>query len=95
MKTSLKLILLFLGASLPCIAFAGLVGLPAATTFFSGEVAFSVFAAVGLMLTGLNDYTYRRTAIRAGSVRACPVIAFRPDQSGPVCPQHRGIGVAA
>ncbi|HUL52614.1 MAG TPA: hypothetical protein VLT83_04290 [Opitutaceae bacterium] len=90
MKTTLKLALLVLGAALPCIAFAGLVGLSATTTFFSGEVVFSIFAAAGLALISLNDYTYRRTAIETSSVRACPVIPFSPARG------HReGVNLAA
>lgn len=81
MKTSLKLILFLLGASLPCIAFAGLVGLSTPAAFFSGEVALSVFAAAGLLLIGLNDYTYHRIAFRTSPARVCPVVAFSPVKS--------------
>lgn len=95
MKTSLKFILFLLGASFPCIAFAGLVGLSAPAAFFSSEVVLSVFAAAGLLLIGLNDYTYRRIAFRTSPARVCPVVAFNPDQSSRACDHRRGVCIAA
>ncbi|OHE82080.1 MAG: hypothetical protein A3G75_11170 [Verrucomicrobia bacterium RIFCSPLOWO2_12_FULL_64_8] len=55
MKTSLKLIALILAAATPCIAFAEFAGvsIPAA---LSGEVLFSAFASVGVLLIGVADY---------------------------------------
>jgi len=78
MKTALKLILFFLGVSLPCIAFAGLVGIAAPGAFFSSEVILSVFAVVGLALVSVNDYTYRRPTVQISSAPVCPVVTFHP-----------------
>lgn len=90
MKTTLKFVLFILGASLPCIAFAGLVGIVAPAAFFGSEIVLSIFAAAGLVLIGLNDYTYRRPALQIPAAPACPVIEFRPRGD------HRGsMGLAA
>ncbi|HUL55200.1 MAG TPA: hypothetical protein VLT83_17485 [Opitutaceae bacterium] len=59
MKTTLKILMLVLGASIPCVAFAGLIGVAAPAAFFSGEVVFSLFAIAGLAFIGLNDYSRR------------------------------------
>lgn len=95
MKTTLKLLMLLLGASFPCIAFAGLVGLSTSAAFFSSEVVLSVFAAAGLLLIGLNDYTYRRIAFRTSPARVCPVVAFGPDQSSRAHGHRREACIAA
>jgi hypothetical protein len=95
MKTSLKLILFLLGASLPCIAFAGLVGLYSPAAFFSSEIVLSVFSATGLLLIGLNDYTYRRIALRTSPARVCPVIPFGPNQARCACGLRREACIAA
>ena len=57
MKTTLKILMLILGAGIPFVAFASLVGVAPIASFFSGEVIFSLFAIAGLALTGLNDYS--------------------------------------
>lgn len=95
MKTSLKLVLFLLGASFPCIALAGLVGLSTPAVFFSSEVVLSVFAATGLLLIGLNDYTYRRIAFRTSPARVCPVVAFSLDQSSRAHGHRREACIAA
>jgi hypothetical protein len=59
MKTTLKLLMLLLGISYPCVMFAGLIGIAAPSAFFSGEVAFLLFAIIGLMLVGFTDYSCR------------------------------------
>jgi hypothetical protein len=59
MKTTLKILMLILGASIPCVAFASFVGVAPTAAFFSGEVIFSIFAVAGLALIGLNDYSRR------------------------------------
>lgn len=51
--------MLILGASIPCVAFAALVGFVPNAAIFSSEVIFSLFAIAGLVLTGLNDYSRR------------------------------------
>jgi hypothetical protein len=55
--------------------FAGLIGIAAPSAFFSGEVAFLLFAVIGLMLVGFTDYSRRPIIIHAAA-KACPVSAF-------------------
>jgi hypothetical protein len=62
MKTTLKFLMLLFGISYPCVMFAGLIGIAAPSAFFSGEVAFLLFAVIGLMLVGFTD-TSRRPII--------------------------------
>jgi hypothetical protein len=62
MKTTLKFLMLLFGAGYPCVMFASLVGIVPPSAFFSGEVAFLLFAVIGLMLVGFTD-TSRRPII--------------------------------
>jgi hypothetical protein len=75
MKTTLKLLMLLLGVSYPCVMFAGLIGIASPSAFFSGEVAFSLFAIVGLMLVGFNDYCRRPIIVHSAAAKAEPVVA--------------------
>jgi hypothetical protein len=68
MKTTLKILMFILGASIPCVAFASLVGVAATTAFFSGEVIFSLFAIAGLALIGLNDYSRRPLPVHTAAM---------------------------
>jgi len=87
MKTTLKILMLLLGASYPCVMFASLIGIASPSAFFSGEVAFSLFAIVGLMLVGFNDYCRRPITVHSAAAKAEPVVAV-----GSGLPNHtRGI----
>ncbi len=55
MKTALYILMLILAAGTAGAAFAGLVGLFPLSAFFGSEVAFFLYAAVGMALIGLND----------------------------------------
>lgn len=79
MKTTLKFLLLLLGVAYPCIAFAGLIGIHTSAAFFSSEVAFMLYAAIGLLLIGGNDDGRPRLiAVRKAPVDRCPIMAFKP-----------------
>ena len=67
MKTTLKILMLVLGAAFPSVAFAGLLGLASSDAFGSGEVYFSLFAIVGLALISLNDYSRRPLPVRVAT----------------------------
>jgi hypothetical protein len=54
-KTTLKILMLVLGAGSAAAAFAGLIGIVPPSAFLSSEVAFFLYAAVGMTLIGLND----------------------------------------
>ena len=82
MKTTLKLLMLLLGVSYPCVMFAGLIGIASPSAFFSGEVAFLLFAVIGLMLVVFTDYS-RRPIIVHSAAKASPVVVF-----GPARPDH-------
>jgi hypothetical protein len=69
MKTTLKILMLVLGVTYPCVAFAGLIGIASPSAFFSGEVVFSLFAIVGLLLIGLTDYS-RPITVRSAAAKA-------------------------
>lgn len=75
MKTTLKILMLLFGASYPCVMFAGFIGIASPSAFFSGEVAFSLFAIVGMMLIGFNDYCRRPITVHPAAAKACPVAA--------------------
>ena len=62
MKTTLKFLMLLFGAGYPCVMISSLVGIVSPSAFFSGEVAFLLFAVIGLMLVGFTD-TSRRPII--------------------------------
>jgi hypothetical protein len=84
MKTTLKLLMLLLGVSYPCIMFAGLIGIASPSAFFSGEVAFLLFAVIGLMLVGFTDYSRRPIIVHSAAAKACPVVALSPARHGHV-----------
>jgi len=82
MKTTLKITMLLLAATLPAVAFAGLLGFPASGAL-AANLFIAVYAMAGLMLLGSTDYTARRTlrepAVRtaaARSVAAAPCRAY-------------------
>ncbi len=60
MKTTLKILLLVLGAGFTAIAFAGLVGIATPAVFHDTDVAVSIFCAVGLLLIGATDRPRRQ-----------------------------------
>lgn len=72
MKTTLKLVMLILGAGFSCVAFASLVGLISPAAFVSSDDAVSLFAVLGLMLIGINDYS-RPNTVHYATVKSCPV----------------------
>ena len=79
MNTTLKYLLLLLGAAYPCVAFAGLIGLHTTAAFFTSEVTF--------MLIGGNDHGRPRLiALRKAPVELCPIVAFKP--AGRECTCH-------
>ncbi len=87
MKTTLKYLLLFFGAAYPCVALAGLIGLHTPAAFFSSEVAFMLYASIGLLLIGGNDHGRPRLlAVRKAPVALCPIMAFKP--AGRECTCH-------
>lgn len=85
MKTTLKILMLLLAASYPCVAFAGLVGLASPTVFFSGEVVFSLFAIAGLALIGLNDYSRRPLPVHTAATKVAPVMAAGSSRRDAAC----------
>jgi hypothetical protein len=96
MKTALKFILLLLGAAFAGAAFVGLLGFFSSAAFVSSEIAFSLFAVVGLLLIGVNDYSRPRPIVlRRASLSPCPVMTFKP--AGPKSPSelHRPECLAA
>jgi len=69
MKTNLKTALILAAIALPCTAFAAFA--ETAAPAFSGEIAFSLLAIVGLQLTTLAD-TGRRPAVKPVAAPAAP-----------------------
>ena len=67
--------MLVLGATFPSLAFAGLIGIAPPAAFFGGEIAFSLFAIVGLAFTSLNDYSRRPLPVRVATTNAVPAAA--------------------
>ncbi len=65
MKTTLKYLLLVIGAGLTVAAFAGLVGIASPAVFKNSALALSGFAAVGLLLIGATDTTRRQLVTRS------------------------------
>ena len=87
MNTTLKYLLLFFGAAYPCVALAGLIGLHTPAAFFSSEVAFMLYASIGLLLIGGNDHGRPRLlTVRKAPVDLCPIVAFKP--AGRECTCH-------
>jgi len=79
MKASLKLIALILAASAPCVAFAEFAGVSIPSAL-SGEVIFSAFAFVGVLLIVVGDYARPRPVIMPSSgvvIRPAAVPATR------------------
>jgi hypothetical protein len=96
MKTTLKFLLLLLGAAYPCVAFAGLIGLHTPAAFFSSEVAFMLYAAMGLLLIGGNDHGRPRLiVVRKAPVALCPIEAFKPGGRECTCALRRPECLAA
>ena len=96
MKTTLKFLLLFLGAAYPCAAFAGLIGFHTTAAFFSSEVAFMLYASIGLLLIGGNDHGRPRLiAVRKAPVDLCPIEAFKPAGRECTCALRRRECLAA
>ena len=73
MNTTLKYLLLLLGAAYPCVAFVGLIGLHTTAAFFTSEVTFMLYASIGLLLIGGNDHG--RPPSGAGITPAPPLSA--------------------
>ncbi len=65
MKTTLKYLLLAVGAGLTVAAFAGLVGIASPAVFKGSAVALSAFAAVGMLLIGASDHSPRQLVTRS------------------------------
>jgi hypothetical protein len=96
MKTTLKFLLLLLGAAYPCAAFAGLIGLHTPAAFFSSEVAFMLYADIGLLLIGGNDHGHPRfITVRKAPVDLCPIEAFKPAGRECTCSLRRPECLAA
>jgi hypothetical protein len=96
MKTTLKFLLFLLGAAYPCAAFAGIIGLHTPAAFFSSEVAFMLYAAIGLLLIGGNDHGRPRfITVRKAPVDLCPIEAFKPAGREGTCSLRRPECLAA
>ena len=60
MKKTLQFLAILFGTTCVATPFLGLAGLNSAFAFLTSETAFWLYAVVGLMLVGFNDYTPRR-----------------------------------
>jgi hypothetical protein len=85
MKTTLKILMLVLGAAFSSAAFAGLLGLASAAAFGSGEVYFSFFAIAGLALISLNDYSRRPLPVRVATTNTVPAATRVSNQRDAAC----------
>jgi hypothetical protein len=88
MKTTLKILMLLLAASFPCVAFAGLLGIAPPAAFYSGEIVFSLFAIAGLALIGLNDYSRRPIPVHTAATKAAPVVTVGSSRRDRACAVH-------
>ena len=77
MKTTLKYLLLVIGAGLTAAAFAGLVGIASPVVFKGSAIALSVFAAVGMLLIGATDTTRRQLVTASTPPFPTPAVAER------------------
>jgi hypothetical protein len=74
MKTTLKILMLLLGAGYAAAAFAGLIGIATPAVFHDSSIALSVFAIFGLLLIGASDHG--RRPVVTGSTPSFPVRAL-------------------
>ncbi len=65
LKTTLKYLLLAIGAGCTVAAFAGLVGIASPAVFKNSAIALSVFSAVGMLLIGASDHSPRQLVTRS------------------------------
>jgi len=89
MKTTLKITMLVLAASLACAAIAGLAGFPVAAAA-SAKIILSAFAYTGVMLVSSFEYDTRR-AIR---LRPARTVAARPAAACPAYGLRRACAAA-
>ncbi len=75
MKTTLKYLLLAIGAGCTVAAFAGLVGIASPAVFKNSAIALSVFSAVGMLLIGATDTTRRQLVTASTPPFPTPAVA--------------------
>jgi hypothetical protein len=84
--------MILLGAAAACATFVGLAGVNSSLAFVTSDVAFSLYAVVGVMLIGFNDYSYRRRPIR---LSVAPVVAIGSGRFANACGLSRRDRIAA
>ncbi len=77
MKTTLKYLLLAIGAACTAAAFAGLVGIAGPAVFRASAIGLSVFAAIGMLLIGANDHARRQLVTGSTPPFPTPPAAIR------------------
>jgi hypothetical protein len=83
----------FLGAAATGATVIGLAGVDSSVAFLTSETAFSLYAVVGLMLIGFNDYSYRRLPIMVR--KTCPVVPVGSGRPGHAYGIRRSDRIAA